>query len=73
MGFLYTNVNREPSGCGITIVSRKGMDPSVLVSSVVKWMYGATLLMCSRKPCSFSASMTTKVSSTNLFPTLGGA
>ena len=47
VGFLYTDVNREPSSCGITIVSRKGMDPSVLASSVVKWMCGSTLLMCS--------------------------
>ena len=67
VGFLYTDVSRKPSGWGITIVSRKGMDPSVPACSVVKWMCGSTLLMCSRKPCFFVASMTTKVSSTYLF------
>ena len=73
VGFLYTDVSREPSGCGITIVSRKGMDPSVLPSSVVKLICGSTLLMCSRKLCFFVASMTTKVSSIYLFQIHGGA
>ena len=35
LGFLYTDVKRELSGCGITIVSRKGIDPSAFASSVV--------------------------------------
>ena len=57
VGFLYTDVSREPSDWVITIVSRKGMDPSVPASSVVKWMCGSILLMCSRKPCFFVASI----------------
>ena len=36
------------SGCGKTIVSRKGRDPSGLASSVVNWMCGSMLLICSR-------------------------
>ena len=54
MGFLYTDVRRELSDCGITVVSRKGTDPSALASSVVNWMCGSILLMCSRNssfPC----------------------
>ena len=41
-GFLYTDVRKELSGCGITIVSRKGIDPSALAFSIVKldvWVY----------------------------------
>ena len=72
VAFLYTDVNREPSDWGITIVSKKGMDPSVLASSVVKWMDGSTMLMWFRKPCFLSASMTTKISSTYPFQTFGG-
>ena len=41
-------------------------DPSALASSVVKWMCGSTLLMCSRNHSFFTASMTTKLSSTHL-------
>ena len=52
-GFLYTDVRRELSGCGITIVSRKEIDPSVLASSVVNCMCWSMLLICSRNlfPC----------------------
>ena len=66
-GLLYTHVNWELSGCGITVVSRKGIDPSALASSVVNWMCGSMLLMCSRKPSIFAASMTTQVSCIYLF------
>ena len=72
VGFLYTNVRRELSGCGITIVTRKGIDPSALSSSVVNWMCGSLLLMCSRNYSFPAESMTTQVSSTYLFQILGG-
>ena len=72
MGFLYTDVSREPSGCCITIVSRKGMDPSVLASSVVKWMCGSTLLICSRKTLFLCSICDHKMSSTYLLQILGG-
>ena len=42
MGFLYTNIMRELSVCGIPKVSRKGMKPSAFASSVVQWMCGST-------------------------------
>ena len=35
IGFLYTVVARVPWGCGVTGVSRKGMEPSAPVSSTV--------------------------------------
>ena len=38
VGFLYTLVVKVPSFCGGTSVSRNGMEPSSLVSSVVKLM-----------------------------------
>ena len=55
-GLLYTIVMRGFSGCVITKVSKKGMDPSVLASSIVNWMCGSILLMCSRN---FSLSLLT--------------
>ena len=72
MGFLYTDVMRDLSGCGITMVSRKGIDPSGLASSVVNWMTGSMLLMCSRNSSFLAESMITQVSSTYLFHILGG-
>ena len=57
VGFLYTVVIRDLLGCGITKVSKKGMDQSAPVSPEVNWLYGSKLLMCSRH---FS-SMTTSV------------
>ena len=41
MGVLYTDLMRKLKNCGITKVSRKGMDPSALTSSVVKWKCGS--------------------------------
>ena len=71
VSFLYTDVRRESSGCGITIVSRKEIDPSALASSVVNWMCGSMLLMCSRNSSFLTESMTTQVSFTYLFQILG--
>ena len=61
VGFLYTVVNRGLSGWGKTTVSRKGRDPSGLASSVVDWMCGSMLLICSRNFSFLAASMTTSV------------
>ena len=38
-----------PSASGLTMVSKKGMDPSSLLSSTVNLIAGSTLLMCWRK------------------------
>ena len=72
MGFLYTAMDREPSTSGLTIVSKKGMEPSSLLSSTVNLMAGSTLFMCWRKPCLLASLWMTKVSSTCLHQNLGG-
>ena len=59
VGFLCTDVKRQLSGCDIAIVFRKGRDPSDLVSSVVNWMCGSMLLICSRNFSFLAESMTT--------------
>ena len=70
-GFPYTVTDRLPSASGLTNVSRKGMDPSSLLSSTVNRMAGSTLLMCWRKFCLLASMWMTKVSSTNLCQNLG--
>ena len=72
LDFLYTLVVRVPSSCGVTSVSRNGMEPSCLVSSVVKLMEGSTELMCCKNSSFCDCCIMTKVSSTNLFHNLGG-
>ena len=72
VGFLYTDMDREPSASGLTIVSKKGMDPSSLLSSTANLMAGSTLLMCWRKPCLLASLWMTKVSSTYLCLNFGG-
>ena len=72
VGFLYTVMDREPSASGLTIVSKKGMDPSSLLSSTVNLIAGSTLFMCWRKPCLLTSLWMTKVSSTYLPQNLGG-
>ena len=71
VGFLYTVMDRVPSAFGLTIVSKKGMDPSSLLSSTVNLIAGSTLLMCWRKPCLLASLWMTKVSSTYLHQNLG--
>ena len=71
VGFLYTVMDRLPSASGLTIVSKKGIDPSSMLSSTVNLMAGSTLLMCRRKPCLLASLWMTKVSSTNLCQNLG--
>ena len=65
VGFLQTQVVRVPSYFGVTNVSRNGMEPSSLGSSVVNLMEGSKDMICC---CSM-----TKVSSTYLFHNLGGS
>ena len=72
VGFLYTVMDREPSASGLTIVSKKGMEPSSLLSSTVNLRAGSTLLMCWRKPYLLASLWMTKVSSTYLCQHLGG-
>ena len=72
VGFLYTVMDRLPSTSGLTMVSKKGMDPSSLLSSTVNLMAGSTQLMCWRKSCLVTSLWMTKVSSTNLYQNLGG-
>ena len=72
MGFLYTVMDREPSTSGLTIVSKKGMEPSSLLSSTVNLMAGSTLFMCWRKLCLLASLWMTKVSLTYLPQNLGG-
>ena len=72
VGFPYTDMDREPSTSGLTIVSKKGMGPSSLLSSTVNLMAGSTLLMCWRKPCLLASLWMTKVLSTYLHQNLGG-
>ena len=72
VGFLYTVMDREPSTSGLTIVSKKGMEPSSLLSSTVNLIAGSTLFMCCRKPCLLASLWITKVSSKYLCQNLGG-
>ena len=80
VGFLYTLVVRVPSSCGVTSVSRNGMGPSCLVSSVVKLMEqstellmeGSTEIMCYSNSSFCDCCTMTKVSSTYLFHNLWG-
>ena len=65
-------MDRDPSTSGFTIVSKKGMEPSSLLSSTVNLMAGSTLLMCCRKLCLLASLWMTKVSSTYLPQNLGG-
>ena len=72
VGFLYTDVDKVPSAWGVTWVSRKGKDPSPWVSSTVNWILSSIEFMCFKKSSLWDVLMTTKVSSTNLFHSVGG-
>ena len=65
-------MDRPPFSSGFTMVSKKGMEPSTLLSSTVNFMAGSPLLMCWRKSCLFTSLWMTKMSSTNLHQDLGG-
>ena len=62
---------RDLTGCGITNVKKKGMDPLSLDVSEVNWISGFKLLRSSRNYSLYGVLMTTKVSSTYLFHTVG--
>ena len=70
--FLYTVVLRLPSFLGVNNMSKKGMDPSSLHSSLVNCMLGSMLFRCSRNLSFSDDLMIVKVSSTNLFHRYGG-
>ena len=70
--FSNTDVLRLPSSFGVTSMSRKGMDPSSLVSSQVNCIFGLMEFKCSRKLSLLFFLMIVKVSSTNLFHRIGG-
>ena len=70
--FLNTDVLRLPSSSGVTSISRKGMDPSSLVSSQVNCIFGFMEFKCSRKLSLLFFLMIVKVSSTYLFHRMGG-
>ena len=65
-------MDRDPSASGFTIVSKKGMEPSSLLSSTVNLMAGSTLLMCCRKLCLLASLWMTKVSIHIPAPEFGG-
>ena len=59
-------------GPGVTLVSRKGMNPSVPGSSTVNCMLGSCELMCCSSCWLCSAFWMTRVSPTNLRHKVGG-
>ena len=72
VGFLYTVIDNLPSVSGFTMVSKKGMAPSSLLSSTVNPMVMSTQFMCSRKFYLWSSFWMTNASSTYLSHNLGG-
>ena len=54
-------------------MSKKAMEPSSSASSQVKWMLSSMELRCCRKLSLYHLWMMMKVSSTNLFQSVGGA
>ena len=67
--FLYTVIDNVLSASGLTVVSKKGIALSSLLSSIVNLMAGSTLSICSRKLCFYF--WMTNVSSTHLSHSLG--
>ena len=65
-------MDSDPSASGFTIVSKKGMEPSSLLSSTVNLMAGSTLLMCCRKLCLLASLWMTKVVIHIPAPVFGG-
>ena len=71
-GFLYTFVLKLPSKHGVTKVSKRGMDPSSLLSSIVNWIFSSMELIWLMKLSFCVFLMITKVSSTNHLHRLEG-
>ena len=69
--FLKTVVLRLPSGWGMTKMSRKSMESSILESSPVKCIHWSIKLICFRKLLLCADLMNTKVSSTYISTDLG--
>ena len=67
IGFLKTVVIKLPSDCGMTKVSRKGIEPSALVFSAVNCMPLSIELIWLKNSSLCVDLMTTNVSSTNPF------
>ena len=72
VGFLYIVIESVLLASGLTVVSKKDMEPSSLLFSTVNFIARSTLLMCWRKPSLLTSLWMTKVSSTNLHQNLGG-
>ena len=70
-GFPVYRYGQRTINLCLTIVSKKGIEPSSLLSSTVNLMAGSTLFMCRRKPCLLASLWMTKVSSTYLCQNLG--
>ena len=72
VSFLYTVVFRDPSDCGMIIVSRNGIAPSGFASSDVNWMCGSKLLIWLKNSSFLAESKMTQASSMYLFYIFGG-
>ena len=68
----YTEVWRLPSSIGVIKMSKKGMAPSGLVSSLINLIPGLMVFKCSRKLSLCCFWMIVNVSSTNLFQSTEG-
>ena len=70
--FLYTYVTRKPLSPRETRVSKKGMDPRLMGTSMVNWMWGFKELTCKRNWQECSALWMMVVSTMWLCQILGG-
>ena len=68
VGFLYTVVFKVPSSLGVMRMSRKGMEPSDLDSSLVNCMCWSIELRCCRNSSVLDDFRMVRVSSTNPSP-----
>ena len=72
VGFLYTVVDNDPSGWGMTKTSKKGSVPSAYVSSAVNCIESSIEFIWWKNSSWWHFLMTKNVSSTNLFHRVGG-
>ena len=72
VSFLYTVVFNVPSSLGVMRMSRKGMEPSDLDSSLVNCMCWSIELRCCRNSSVLDDFRMVRVSSTNLLQKDGG-
>ena len=71
VGFLYTVVDNDPSGWGMTKTSRKGSVPTACVSSTVNCIEPSIEFIWWKNSSWWHFLMTTNVSSTNLLHKAG--